>query len=45
MKLLRHGPAGREKPGMLDAQWRLRDLSGVIEHVTSEHLSDAALAG
>jgi len=29
---------------MLDAQGRLRDLSGVIAHVTSEHLSDAALA-
>ena len=44
MKLLRYGPAGRERPGMLDAQGRLRDLSGVIEHVTSEHLSDKALA-
>ena len=44
MKLLRYGPAGRERPGMLDAQGRLRDLSGVIAHVTSEHLSDAALA-
>ena len=44
MKLLRYGLAGRERPGMLDAQGRLRDLSGVIAHVTSEHLSDAALA-
>ena len=44
MKLLRYGPAGRERPGMLDAQGRLRDLSGVIGHVTSEHLSDKALA-
>jgi 2-keto-4-pentenoate hydratase/2-oxohepta-3-ene-1,7-dioic acid hydratase in catechol pathway len=44
MKLLRYGPAGREKPGMLDAQGRLRDLSGTIAHVTSEHLSDKALA-
>jgi 2-keto-4-pentenoate hydratase/2-oxohepta-3-ene-1,7-dioic acid hydratase in catechol pathway len=44
MKLLRYGPAGREKPGMLDAQGRLRDLSGVIDHVTSEHLADRSLA-
>jgi 2,4-didehydro-3-deoxy-L-rhamnonate hydrolase len=44
MKLLRYGPAGREKPGVLDAQGRLRDLSGVVDHVTSEHLSASALA-
>ena len=31
MKLLRYGPSGRERPGMLDAQGRLRDLSGVID--------------
>jgi 2-keto-4-pentenoate hydratase/2-oxohepta-3-ene-1,7-dioic acid hydratase in catechol pathway len=29
---------------VLDRQGRLRDLSGVIEHVTSEHLSDKGLA-
>jgi 2-keto-4-pentenoate hydratase/2-oxohepta-3-ene-1,7-dioic acid hydratase in catechol pathway len=44
MKLLRYGPAGFEKPGLLDASGAIRDLSGVIEHVTSEHLSDKALA-
>lgn len=44
MKLLRYGPAGRERPGLLDAAGQLRDLSGVIEHVTSEHLSDRGLA-
>ncbi|HEX5639632.1 MAG TPA: fumarylacetoacetate hydrolase family protein [Burkholderiaceae bacterium] len=44
MKLLRYGPSGREKPGVLDAQGRVRDLSGVIDHVTSVDLSDAALA-
>jgi 2,4-didehydro-3-deoxy-L-rhamnonate hydrolase len=44
MKLLRHGPAGRERPGVLDGQGKLRDLSGVVEHVTSEHLSDRGLA-
>jgi 2-keto-4-pentenoate hydratase/2-oxohepta-3-ene-1,7-dioic acid hydratase in catechol pathway len=44
MKLLRFGPAGFEKPGVLDSSGAIRDLSGVIEHVTSEHLSDKALA-
>jgi 2,4-didehydro-3-deoxy-L-rhamnonate hydrolase len=44
MKLLRHGPAGRERPGVLDGQGRLRDLSGVVDHVTSEHLTDRGLA-
>jgi 2-keto-4-pentenoate hydratase/2-oxohepta-3-ene-1,7-dioic acid hydratase in catechol pathway len=44
MKLLRYGPAGREKPGLLDAAGAIRDLSGVLPHVTSEHLGDAALA-
>ena len=31
MKLLRWGPPGAEKPGMLDAAGAIRDLSGVIE--------------
>ncbi len=44
MKLLRYGPAGFEKPGLLDANGAIRDLSGVVAHVTSEHLSDKALA-
>jgi len=44
MKLLRYGPAGFEKPGLLDSTGAIRDLSGVVEHVTSEHLSDAGLA-
>jgi 2-keto-4-pentenoate hydratase/2-oxohepta-3-ene-1,7-dioic acid hydratase in catechol pathway len=44
MKLLRYGPAGYEKPGLLDASGAIRDLSGVVGHVTSEHLSDKALA-
>ncbi|MEO9820036.1 MAG: ureidoglycolate lyase, partial [Paracoccaceae bacterium] len=29
MKLLRYGPVGREKPGLLDANGEIRDLSGV----------------
>ena len=33
MKLLRHGPAGQEKPGLLDAQGRVRDLSGLVPDI------------
>ena len=44
MKLVRYGQAGKEKPGLIDAEGKLRDLSGVIADVTPEHLSDKALA-
>ena len=44
MKLLRYGPAGHEKPAMLDANGVLRDLSKVIDDVTGAHLTDPALA-
>ena len=44
MKLLRYGPAGQEKPGMLDADGRIRDLSGVIADVDGRALAPAALA-
>lgn len=30
MKLLRYGPEGQEKPGLLDDQGRIRDLSGHV---------------
>jgi 2,4-didehydro-3-deoxy-L-rhamnonate hydrolase len=43
MKLLRFGPKGFEKPGLLDAQGVLRDLSGLLPDLTSEHLGRAAL--
>lgn len=43
MKLLRYGPAGKEKPGLLDDDGILRDLSGVIDDVTGAVLSDAQL--
>ncbi|MCP3018311.1 fumarylacetoacetate hydrolase family protein [Cupriavidus basilensis] len=33
MKLLRYGPAGQEKPGMLDAHGNLRDLSGLLRDI------------
>jgi 2-keto-4-pentenoate hydratase/2-oxohepta-3-ene-1,7-dioic acid hydratase in catechol pathway len=39
MKLLRYGPAGAEKPGILDAAERIRDLSGVIPDVAGEVLT------
>jgi 2,4-diketo-3-deoxy-L-fuconate hydrolase len=43
MKLLRFGPKGFEKPGLLDAEGVLRDLSGLLPDLTSEHLGRAAL--
>jgi 2-keto-4-pentenoate hydratase/2-oxohepta-3-ene-1,7-dioic acid hydratase in catechol pathway len=44
MKLLRHGPKGQEKPGMLDGAGRIRDLSGIIDDLTGDALSDVGLA-
>ena len=44
MKLLRYGPAGQEKPGVLDAQGRVRDLSGHITDVAGSALLPETLA-
>ncbi len=44
MKLLRYGDAGTEKPGMLDADGSLRDLSAVVGDIAGDVLSDAGLA-
>jgi 2-keto-4-pentenoate hydratase/2-oxohepta-3-ene-1,7-dioic acid hydratase in catechol pathway len=44
MKLLRFGPQGQEKPGLLDAQGRIRDLSGVVADIDGSILSDEGLA-
>lgn len=44
MKLLRYGPKGSEKPGMLDAQGRIRDLSGVVADINGATLAPASLA-
>ncbi|MER5231779.1 fumarylacetoacetate hydrolase family protein [Serratia ureilytica] len=44
MKLLRYGEPGQERPGMLDAQGRLRDLSQHIADVGGTALSPASLA-
>ncbi|BEM16889.1 MULTISPECIES: fumarylacetoacetate hydrolase family protein [Serratia] len=44
MKLLRYGEPGQERPGMLDEQGRLRDLSQHIADVGGAALSPASLA-
>ena len=43
MKLVRYGNPGKEKPGLIDAQGQLRDLSKVVKDITPEVLGDAAL--
>ena len=44
MKLVRFGPAGKEKPGLIDAAGKLRDLSGVVADIGPAQLSDKVLA-
>ncbi|MEO7244311.1 MAG: fumarylacetoacetate hydrolase family protein [Rubrivivax sp.] len=44
MKLLRHGPKGREKPALLAADGTLRDLGQVLDDITPAALSPAGLA-
>jgi len=44
MKLLRYGPRGQEKPGLLDANGRIRDLSGVVADITPDQLWGEGLA-
>jgi ureidoglycolate lyase len=43
MKLLRYGPAGAEKPGLLDAGGNIRCLAGVVRDIDGWALSDASL--
>jgi 2-keto-4-pentenoate hydratase/2-oxohepta-3-ene-1,7-dioic acid hydratase in catechol pathway len=43
MKLLRYGPAGAEKPGLLDRDGAIRDLSGIVPDISGAALSDAGL--
>lgn len=43
MKLLRFGAPGAEKPGMIDAEGVLRDLSGVVDDIAGDVLSDLGL--
>ena len=44
MKLLRYGPKGQEKPGLLDAQSRVRDLSAHVGDIAGDVLTLQGLA-
>jgi 2-keto-4-pentenoate hydratase/2-oxohepta-3-ene-1,7-dioic acid hydratase in catechol pathway len=44
MKLVRFGAAGREKPGVVDSEGRIRDLSGLVGDIAGEALSPKSLA-
>ncbi|MFO1067350.1 MAG: fumarylacetoacetate hydrolase family protein [Geminicoccaceae bacterium] len=44
MKLLRYGPKGHEKPGILDAQGRIRDLSGLVGDIDGSTIGADGLA-
>ncbi|MBP7352528.1 ureidoglycolate lyase [Comamonas sp. UBA7528] len=44
MKLLRYGPAGAEKPGILDTEGRIRDISALTADIDGKFLASAAVA-
>jgi 2-keto-4-pentenoate hydratase/2-oxohepta-3-ene-1,7-dioic acid hydratase in catechol pathway len=44
MKLLRYGPKGREKPGLLDKDGGIRDLSGVLPDIDKATLGSGEVA-
>ena len=44
MKLVRFGAAGAEKPGIIDRDGTIRDLSSLIADLEGEHLAPHALA-
>ena len=44
MKLLRYGPPGQEKPGLLDTAGKIRDLSGIVSDIAADTLLPAGLA-
>src|SRR5437899_3555100 len=44
MKLVRFGAAGKEKPGIIDAKGKIRDLSKVVKDINGDALSPAGLA-
>jgi 2-keto-4-pentenoate hydratase/2-oxohepta-3-ene-1,7-dioic acid hydratase in catechol pathway len=44
MRLVRFGPKGREKPGIIDKAGIIRDLSRVVPDITPETLADGAIA-
>ena len=43
MKLVRYGLPGQEKPGLIDAEGQLRDLSSIVSDIGPDQLGDAAL--
>ena len=43
MKLVRYGAPGREKPGMIDAEGRIRDLSKIVPDIAGDALSPTSL--
>jgi len=44
MKLLRYGPVGQEKPGLCDADGKIRDLSGHVSDIGTVEISPEGLA-
>ncbi len=44
MKLMRYGPAGQEKPALVDADGIVRDISSLVDDIAGDVLSDEALA-
>jgi ureidoglycolate lyase len=44
MKLVRYGEAGKEKPGIVDAQGAIRDLSGVVKDIDATTVSPEGIA-
>ena len=44
MKLVRYGAAGREKPGIIDADGKIRDLSRIVKDIDGEMLASGGLA-
>jgi len=44
LKLLRYGPKGHERPGLLDNEGVVRDLSGILDDITPAALAPESLA-
>ncbi len=44
MKLLRHGPIGAERPGLLATDGTIRDLTGIVPDIGGAVLSDVGLS-
>jgi ureidoglycolate lyase len=44
MKLVRYGPAGKEKPGIIGPDGKIRDISKVVKDINADALSPSSLA-